>query len=85
MSKKNVEEEKIDVDVFFDVENVVDILSTRGIRKDMTSIAKEMGYSMVGLRTLRSKAPKSVCVLHNFLKNNFLKYEDLVKEVKSKN
>lgn len=84
MIKKEVESQNFIEDVYFDIEGVIEIMQKRGVSKNIETIAKEMGYTTMGLRKIRSKAPKAVSVLHNFLKENCLKFEDLVKECKSK-
>lgn len=85
MSKKEVEEKSIVADVYLDIDGVIEIMQKRGVNKNYEAIAKEFGYTTVGLRKLRNKAPKAVAVLHTFLKENCLTFEDLVKDVKFKN
>lgn len=82
MSKKVVTEQKVIEDVFFDIEGVIEIMQKRGVKKNFEAIAKEFGYTTVGLRKLRHQAPKAVAVLYSFLNDNMLKFEDLVKPKK---
>lgn len=85
MSKKAVVEESAEIkDVYLDFESAILIFEKRGIEKGLEKIAGEIGYTMQGMRKLRKKAPKAVAILHHFLKENCLKFEDLVKECDSK-
>lgn len=86
MSKKEVVVENVEIkDVYFDFDNVAAICLKRGVLKTDKSMAKEIGYTGVGYDKLKVKAPKAVAMLFNFLKENELKLEDLVKPCVPKN
>ena len=70
-------------DVYLDIDGVIDIMKKRGVVKNYEQIAKEFEMTTVSLRTARTKAPKMIASLNHFLKENMLRFEDLVKEVKS--
>lgn len=81
MSKKGVVVENVEIkDVYLDFDNVIAICLKRGVLKTQGSIVKETGYSWQGIEKLKVKAPKAIAVLFNFLKENDLKMEDLIKE-----
>lgn len=83
MSKKEVFVKELEIkDVYFDFDNVHEICLKRGVLKTDKSMAKEIGYTGAGFEKLKKKAPKAVAVLHAFLKENMLTFEDLVKECK---
>lgn len=85
MSTKKVVKEPVEIkDVYLDFESAILIFEKRGVEKGLEKIASEIGYTMQGMRKLRKKAPKAVSILHHFLKENCLKFEDLVKECDSK-
>lgn len=72
-------------DVYLDIDGVIDIMQKRGVMKNYEQIAKEFEMTTVSLRTARTKAPKQISSLNHFLKENMLRFEDLVKEVETKN
>jgi hypothetical protein len=82
MSKQKYEEKTSDV--FLDFDNVIDIMAKRGVKKNFNSISAEIDITTVGIRKWRKKAPEVVRVIHHFLKDNMLNFEDLVKEIKPK-
>jgi len=67
-------------EVYLDFEGAIKELRKRGKEINLESTAKEIGYTEPGLRKLRKKAPKSVAMVHKYLKDNSLEFEDLVKE-----
>jgi hypothetical protein len=67
-------------EVYLDFEGAINELRNRGRQVNLESTAKEIGYTEPGLRKLRNKAPKSVAMVHKYLKDNMLEFEDLVKE-----
>jgi hypothetical protein len=67
-------------EVYLDFDNTIDILKKRGLKVTLDSTAKEIGYTGTSIVNLRKKAPKSVAMVHKYLKDNFLKFEDLVRE-----
>jgi hypothetical protein len=67
-------------EVYLDFDGVIKELRNRGRQVNLESTAKEIGYTEPGLRKLRNKAPKSVAMVYNYLKDNMLEFEDLVKE-----
>lgn len=67
--------------VVLDFDGAIAIFKGRGVKKDYKTIASEVGLTENGLRKLRRNTPKAVEVIYHFLKENDLKFEDLVKEV----
>lgn len=55
----------------------------RGIKKTLGSVSEESGFSRVSVCAWGKEAPAVVGVIYNFLKDNDLQFEDLVKEVVS--
>lgn len=72
-------------DVFLDFNGVIKILKDRGVKKTLDSIAAETGNSLRTLNYQKKRAAPIVKMIHHFLKENDLRFEDLVKEVESKN
>lgn len=70
-------------EVLLDFDNVIDIVAKRGVKKNYNSISAEIDITTVGIRKWRHKAPEVVRVIHHFLKDNMLEWDDLVKEIKS--
>lgn len=71
--------------VFLDFNGVIKIVQGRGVRKTIDSISKEVGFSLMSVGNWRKEAPEVVTMIHHFLKENDLKFEDLVKECETKN
>jgi len=69
-------------EVLLDFDNVIAIMAKRGVKKNFNSISAEIDITTVGIRKWRNKAPEVVRVIHHFLKDNMLEWEDLVKEIK---
>ena len=67
-------------EVYLDFDGTIEMLKSRGLKVTLDSTAKEIGYTNTSMNNLRKKAPKSVAMVHKYLKENFLKFEDLVKE-----
>jgi len=67
-------------EVYLDFEGAIKVLRGQGKEVDLESTAKEIGYTRPGMIKLRKKAPKSVAMVHKYLKDNSLEFEDLVKE-----
>ncbi|APZ82915.1 hypothetical protein [Flavobacterium phage FL-1] len=82
MTQKKIEEK---CSVFLDFKGVKEIFKNRGIDKSMSDIQSGMGISPRSLDYYKKEAPAIVAVIHHFLKENDLRFEDLVKEVESKN
>lgn len=81
MSKVKSKRCKIEkTDVFLDFKNVVAIMGKRGVVKNQKDIAKEVGFSTVSVGQWSRQAPEVVSMIYHFLKDNHLKFEDLVKE-----
>jgi len=80
MSKTDVEKDV--PNVFLDFNGTISILRKRGVEANLGSTAKELGYSEQGFLKLRNNTPKVISVIHKYLKDNILSWEDLVKEVK---
>lgn len=68
-------------EVILDFNGTIEILRGRGKKVTLDSTAREIGYTYSSLVNLRKKAPKSVAVVFKYLKDNNLKFEDLVKEM----
>lgn len=83
MSNENGYPEK--ADIYLDFDSCVKIFQARGVVKGTDLIAKEVGYTPEGLRKVRKKGPKIIASIYHFLKDNDLKFEDLVKECETKN
>jgi hypothetical protein len=77
--KNNITEIK-EKEVYLDFDGAINELRRRGRQVNLESTAKEIGYTEPGLRKLRNKAPKSVEMLYKYLKENMLRFEDVVKE-----
>jgi len=69
-------------EVLLDFDNVIAIMAKRGVKKNFNSISAEIDITTVGIRKWRNKAPEVVRVIHHFLKDNMLEWDDLVKEIK---
>lgn len=82
IDKESVQKEA--PDVYLDFEGTISILRKRGVEVNLESTARELGYTTAGLIKLRKKAPKIVSVIRDYLRDNCLEFDDLVKEVKSK-
>jgi len=68
-------------ETYLDFDGVIKTLRKRGHEIDLKTISRQIGYSTVGLQKLRKKSPNVVSMIHQFLKDNDLKFEDLVKEI----
>lgn len=77
MNKKAIENDV--PDVYLDFNGTISILRKRGVEANLGSTAKELGYSEQGFIKLRNNTPKVISVIHRYLKDNMLKFEDLVK------
>lgn len=67
-------------EVYLDFVGAINELRKRGRDVDLKSTASEIGYTEAGLIKLRKKAPKAISMIHKYLKDNMLEFEDLVKE-----
>ena len=67
-------------EIYLDFNGAINELRKRGRKVDMKSTASEIGYTEAGLIKLRKKAPKAIVMVHKYLKDNSLEFEDLVKE-----
>lgn len=76
-----MEENKEKKATHIDFDGVIVICKDRGVKKTIRSIAKETGFAVTGINKLRKTSPKAVTMLYHFLKENDLKFEDVVKEV----
>lgn len=79
-----MEENQVKKGTFFDFDGVIEILKNRGVRKTKKAIGLEIGFSESGMQKLGKTSPKAITMLHHFLQDNCLKFEDVVKEVESK-
>ena len=77
MSVKNNGLEK---EIYLDFDGAIEILKSRGRKVNLKTTSEEFGYTTVGIAKLKNKAPKSIEMLYKYLKENMLKFEDLVKE-----
>lgn len=82
MSKTELEKERSDV--FLDFNGVIKIFKDRGVAKTLGNISEETGNSLRTLDYQKKRAAPIVKMIFHFLKENDLKFEDLVKEVESK-
>ena len=67
-------------EVYLDFDGAMKILKSRGRYVSVQGTAKEIGYTPKGLQSIRKKAPKAVAMVFQYLKDNELRFEDLVKE-----
>ena len=67
-------------EIYLDFKGAIDILRSRGEKINIKETAKKIGYSEVGMMNVRRKAPKQIEMLYNYLKDNNLTFEELVKE-----
>jgi len=77
MSQKEIENDV--PDVYLDFNGTISILRKRGVEANLGSTAKELGYSEQGFIKLRNNTPKVISVIHRYLNDNMLEFEDLVK------
>src|SRR5690242_549769 len=80
MSKESIEKKE----VYLDFEGAIAIFKSRGVNKNFNDISQETGFTRRGIEMLRKSGPKAVKMVYHFLKDNDLKFEDLVKEVGGK-
>lgn len=81
MAKKEEVTECLEIkDVCFDFDNVIAICLKRGVLKSDKSIKAEIGYTGPGFEKLKERAPRVLGMLYTFLKENDLKFEDIIKE-----
>lgn len=66
--------------VYLDFDGVNEILKKRGRDVSLKKTASEIGYTPEGMFKMRKAAPKAIAMLHKYLKDNSLNFEDLVKE-----
>ena len=72
---KNLEKE-----IYLDFDGAIKILKERGRKVSIKETAKEIGYTEPGMMVMRKKAPKAIAMLHKYLKDNMLTFDELVKE-----
>jgi len=77
MSQKEIENDV--PDVYLDFNGTISILRKRGVEVNLGSTAKELGYSEQGFIKLRNNTPKVISVIHRYLNDNMLEFDDLVK------
>ena len=67
---------------YLDFDETIKILKSRNPESDVNlrSTADEIGYTVMGLREMRKKAPKSVVMVFKYLKDNNLEITDVLKE-----
>ena len=84
-TKKNVVK-KLDIkDVFLDFPStLIKISYESGEKKLLGSISEECGVSVVIVKQWQTKAPNIVGLIHAYLKEYNLTFEELVKEVNVK-
>lgn len=68
--------------VYLDFKGAMQILKQRGTDKEINQMttAKEIGYTTVGMVKIGKEAPKAIKMVFKYLRDNDLKFEDLVKE-----
>ena len=81
------EVEKLEIkDVYIDFPStLLKIGAETGKKKLLGSVHKECGVSIVIVKQWETKAPNVLSVICAYMKKYNLKFEDLVKEVESKN
>ena len=86
MSTKKNDFKKLDIkDVFLDFPSaVIKIRYNTGEKKLLGSVAQECGVSLVIVKQWETKAPNIVAIIHAYLKEYNLSFEELVKEVNVK-
>ncbi len=80
-TKENPKDGIIKKETYLDFEPVLKSIREREEGIDLKTFSKSIGYSELGLRKLRTKAPKVVSIIYQLLKEHDLKFEDLVKEI----
>ena len=80
-TKENPKDGIIKNETYLDFEPVLKSMREKGEGVDLKTFSKSIGYSELGLRKLRTKAPKVVSIIYQLLKEHDLKFEDLVKEI----
>lgn len=81
MAKSNQEVKK---EVFLDFKGCIEILKNQGQKVSFRGTAESLGYSSQGLYHVSANPPKALLMVLNYLKDNNLKVEDLVKEKPAK-
>lgn len=66
--------------VYLDFLGAMEIIKSKGGTVSVKETAEQIGYSEPGMFKLREKAPKAVAMVFKYLKDNNLRFEDLVKE-----
>lgn len=67
-------------EVYLDFDGCIEILKSRGREVDSQSTIKDIGYTRQAFGKIKKKAPKSVEMVFQYLKDNMLTFDDLVKE-----
>lgn len=65
---------------FLDFHGAIKTLRNRGVETNFEKVANELGYTRQGLSKMVDKPPKALVIVLTFLKDNDLRFEDLVKE-----
>jgi hypothetical protein len=82
-TKKNVVKKLNIVDVFLDFPStLIKIGYESGEKKLLGSVSEECDVSLVIVKKWETKAPNIVAIIHAYLKEYNLTFEELVKEVK---
>lgn len=68
--------------IVLDFDNTISIMANRGVLKNKKTISEDIGFSTNSIENWQKKAPEVVAMIYCFLKDNHLKFEDLVKEIK---
>ena len=86
MSTKKNDVKKLDIkDVFLDFPSaIIKIGYDTGQKKLLGSVAQECGVSLVIVKQWETKAPNILAIIHAYLKEYNLSFEELVKEVNLK-
>ena len=83
-SKKNVVKKLNIKDVFLDFPStLIKIGYETGQKKLLGSVSEECGVSVVIVKQWEKKAPNIVAIIHAYLQEYNLTFEELVKEVKT--
>ena len=65
--------------VRLDFAGALSILEKRGVKKDLTVVAAEIGFSTVSIHQWKYQAPEIVAMIYHFCKDNMITFEEFVK------
>jgi hypothetical protein len=65
--------------VYLDFKGAIKLLEKGGVKKDLKTIATDIGFSTVSVGQWQKEAPEVVTMLFHFLKDNCITFEQFVK------